>query len=159
VLSRTLRPVGHYVYTRADTPVDSPGPKPAGSIVPGVLVRRLGVSAESMAVVRGGMHDVVQADSGTGKRARVSGLEMGGKTGSAEYGPRAESGMRKKYAWMIAFAPFERPRYAIALVIEDGVSGGVTAAPRVGYVMAKIFGVQSAMVMLRDEGESFDAGD
>ena len=81
---------------------------------------------------------------------------MGGKTGSAEYGPRAA---RKKYGWMIAFAPFDRPRYAIALVIEDAVSGGATAAPRVGYVMAKIFGVQTGLVAQRDEGESFDAGD
>ena len=157
VRSRAQRPAGRYVYALPNGPVDSPGRDPGeGPDTPGSLVRRIRASPESFAVVRGGMHDVVQAEDGTGKRARVPGVPMGGKTGSAEHGPRAA---RKTYGWMIAFAPFERPRYAIALVIEDAVSGGATAAPRVGYVMAKIFGVQTAVVTQRDDGEPFGAGD
>ena len=72
-----------------------------------------------------------------GKRARIKGVPMGGKTGTAEYGPKAD---RKKHAWMIAFAPFDRPRYALAVVIEDAGSGGMDAAPCVGRVMASLFG-------------------
>jgi penicillin-binding protein 2 len=40
---------------------------------------------------------------------------------------------------MIAFAPFDDPRYAVALLVEDGVSGGTTAAPRVRRLLAQVF--------------------
>jgi cell division protein FtsI/penicillin-binding protein 2 len=81
---------------------------------------------------------------------------MGGKTGSAEYdSPEG----RKKHTWMIAFAPFDRPRYAVALVVEDGVSGGVTAAPRVGYIMARIFGVGGVALAHEEQGGAFEVSD
>jgi penicillin-binding protein 2 len=98
----------------------------------GEVVRRMNWSADSLRVVRGGMRDVVQADTGTGKRALVPGMDVAGKTGTAEYGPRSN---RRKYVWMIAFAPYASPRYAIAIVIEDGDSGGLTAAPLVGRLL------------------------
>jgi len=107
-----------------------------GRLAEGELANSMGWSSETLEVVRGGMHDVVQSETGTGKRARVAGIEMGGKTGSAEYGPRSD---RKKHAWMIAFAPFDNPEYAVALVIEDGISGGMTAAPRMRVLMEGIF--------------------
>lgn len=98
----------------------------------GELLNNMRWSAETMRVVRGGMYDVVQAETGTGKRAKLDGCEMGGKTGTAEYGPKED---RKKHAWMLAFAPFDNPRFAVAIVVENGVSGGVTAAPRVKQIM------------------------
>jgi penicillin-binding protein 2 len=97
--------------------------------------KKMAWSARNLKVVRDGMYDVVQAEKGTGKRARISEFTMGGKTGSAEYGPREK---RKKYAWMIVFGPFDNPRYALAIVIEDAVAGGVTAAPRVKELMEGI---------------------
>jgi len=102
----------------------------------GELVNDLHWSPASLQVVRGGMYDVVQDPSGTGKRARIEGVEMGGKTGTAEYGPKSD---RRKYAWMIAFAPFRDARYAVAVVVEDAVSGGTTAAPMIRELMAEIF--------------------
>ncbi len=105
----------------------------------GELVGRMNWSSETLRVVRGGMYDVVQGDEGTGKRARIAGIEMGGKTGSAEYGPRDA---RKKYTWVICFAPFDAPRYALAMVIEEGVSGGLTTAPLVHNVMNGIFALE-----------------
>jgi penicillin-binding protein 2 len=97
-------------------------------------------SDASLRVVRGGMHDVVNAGSGTGKRARIEAAEVAGKTGTAQYGPAGEN---KKHTWMIAFAPFDSPRYAAALIIEDGVSGGTTAAPRMGRLMKGIFELEA----------------
>jgi penicillin-binding protein 2 len=104
----------------------------------GELLSTVPWTAGALGLVRQGMHDVIQSDTGTGKRARVDGVEMGGKTGTAEYGPRGE---RRTHAWMLAFAPFERPRVALAIVIEDGLSGGMTAAPRVRQIVGGIFGV------------------
>ena len=67
------------------------------------------------------------AEDGTGRRVRVAGFELAGKTGTAEYGIKGEG---KKRGWMIAFGPFDRPRYAAAMLLEDAVSGGLSVAPR-----------------------------
>jgi penicillin-binding protein 2 len=101
-------------------------------------VAAMGWTAESLRVVRRGMYDVVMAPSGTGARARVPGVEMAGKTGTAEYGSK-EAG--RKHAWMIAYAPFDPPRYAIAMVLDDAESGGRSVAPRLRELVAALFGV------------------
>jgi penicillin-binding protein 2 len=40
---------------------------------------------------------------------------------------------------MIAFAPFDKPRYAVAILVEEGVSGGSTVAPLLQKIMQGIF--------------------
>ena len=89
-------------------------------------------------IVRGGMYDVVNAPRGTGRQAKVPGLKIAAKTGTAEYGTRAN---RRKHTWMIAFAPFDNPTIALAIVIEDGDSGGRTVAPLIRSALAYWFGL------------------
>jgi penicillin-binding protein 2 len=107
----------------------------------GDLVHRLPCAERSLALVRGGMYDVAQAETGTGKRARLEGVAIAAKTGSAEYGPATQ---RRKYGWMIAYAPFSPPRYAAAIVLEDVTSGGIDAAPRMGRLLGALLGVRTA---------------
>ena len=95
-------------------------------------------SDDAFRIVRGGMYDVVNAPRGTGRRAKVPGLEMAAKTGTAEYGSRLN---RRKHTWMIAFAPFDKPTLALAVVIEDGDSGGRTVAPVIRAAFAHYFGL------------------
>ena len=98
--------------------------------------RPLPFAAKQLKVVRDGMRMVV--DGGTGRRGgeRVA-ATVSGKTGTAEVG----TGERKrKNTWFIAYAPSEMPRIAIAMVVENGESGGGTTAPKVRNVLAKIFG-------------------
>ena len=95
-------------------------------------------SDNAFRIVRGGMYDVVNAPKGTGRRAKVPGLEVAAKTGTAEYGSRSN---RRKHTWMIAFAPFDNPTIALAIVIEDGDSGGRTVAPLVRSALAYWFGL------------------
>ena len=87
-------------------------------------------------VVRDGMRDAVNQTDGSGKRAKMAEVVVAAKTGTAEYGAK---GSGRKMTWMIAFAPFEDPRYAVALLVEDGVSGGTTAAPRVKQLLSRVF--------------------
>jgi len=61
---------------------------------------------------------------------------MAGKTGTAEYGRK---GAGQKHGWMILFAPFEHPRYAVAIVMDDAVSGGISVGPRMRQLMMEIF--------------------
>ncbi len=98
--------------------------------------RTVPFSRESIDLVREGMRDVVT--SGTGRKI-ASGLPVtcAGKTGTAEIG-KGET--KRKNTWVIAFAPYEEPTVAMAMIVERGESGGKTVAPRVNSVFAKIFG-------------------
>lgn len=98
----------------------------------------LGWDPAALKVVREGMRDVVMAEDGTGRRLRVAGFTLAGKTGTAEYGRKEEG---KKRGWMIAFGPFENPRLAVAMVVEDAVSGGISVAPRLHQFFAAALGV------------------
>ena len=68
------------------------------------------------------------------------GLKIAAKTGSAEYGPREA---RKKRCWMMAFFPFDNPRYAVVMVVDNGISGGISVAPHIRDVAAGLFGLQN----------------
>lgn len=69
-------------------------------------------------------------DSGTGTAARIDGVSVAGKTGTAETG-----GDEAPHTWFIAFAPAENPVVAVAVVVENGgdlgseATGGRVAAP------------------------------
>ncbi len=80
-----------------------------------------GISDEVYDVVHTGMRMVV--DGGTGWRGSVPGVEVAGKTGTAQ-NPHGDD-----HAWFIAFAPYENPTIAIAVIVENGGGGGAVAAP------------------------------
>ena len=105
------------------------------NITPGKIMNKLNWSMLTLETVRGGMFDVVNAPTGSGRRAAISEMMMAGKTGTAEVGPRYH---RRKNTWMILFAPYTNPRYSIAMIVEDGISGGITVAPRLRHLMLGI---------------------
>lgn len=117
----------------------------------GELLRDLGWSRAMRETVRGGMRDVVHAQHGTGKRAAVEGLTLAGKTGTAEYGAAGDG---RKHTWMVAFAPFEAPSVALALLVEDGESGGITVAPLVHDLLQAIMAPATPAGPERREGAS-----
>jgi len=103
-------------------------------------IRRIDAPVEAFELVRGGMHDVVEDPDGTAPKARVQGIEIAGKTGSAQYRKLVDGEVVDSvHAWMISFAPFDFPRYAVAMMVEDGVSGGSTIAPRLSALYQKLF--------------------
>ncbi len=69
-------------------------------------------------------------DNGSGRRAQIPGVEVAGKTGTAQHGEG-----RPAHAWFISFAPADDPQIAVAVIVEDGVNersetgGGAVAAP------------------------------
>lgn len=97
--------------------------------------RPLPFNKPSLDIVREGLRMVVTGGSGErgGEGVEVS---VSGKTGTAEFGPMSR---RRKNTWFIAYAPSDAPRAAVALIIEDGESGGGTAAPRVAQILKRIF--------------------
>ena len=76
-------------------------------------------------------------DGGTGRRGGEGvGVPVSGKTGTAEVGVGEK---KRKNTWFIAYAPSENPGVAIAMVIENGQSGGGTTAPKVAEVLKAVF--------------------
>lgn len=73
---------------------------------------------------------VAVVDRGTGTRARISGVEVAGKTGTAQTGDG-----EPPHAWFVAFAPADDPEVAVAVIVERGgdlgneATGGRVAAP------------------------------
>jgi len=68
-------------------------------------------------------------NSGTGRSARISGIQVAGKTGTAENELSIQGGDRE-HAWFISFAPAEDPQIAVAVILEySGSTGGRLAAP------------------------------
>lgn len=109
---------------------------PDGSIVVNSKPEELGraVKAETARAVAEMMKQAVEG--GTGTAARLSGLTVGGKTGTAETGIEGLN-----TTWFISYAGKERPQVAIAVVVEQQNStGGQTAAPVARDVLQALLG-------------------
>lgn len=98
------------------------------------VVNTLPAKAETLRIVRQGMRRAVAADRGTGKAARVPGVAVAGKTGSAE-----RDKVHKTHAWFTCFAPYDSPRYVVTVFCEEAGHGGSVAAPVARRVLAKLF--------------------
>lgn len=79
------------------------------------------------------MRDVVEEKDGTGRRARVPGMEVGGKTGTAQKADRrAGTYGNKRTASFVGFFPAKKPQYFILVMVDEPANnqfGGVVAAP------------------------------
>jgi len=97
------------------------------------------LSAENASAEMSMMVGVV--NSGTGSNARIPGIQVGGKTGTAETGDG-----RPATAWFVAVAPADSPRVAVAVAIEDAgggeVSGNGLAAPIARDVIQAVLGLR-----------------
>lgn len=110
------------------------------NINPTWAIRQIDVPMEALETVRGGMFDVVMDPDGTAKKARVDDIRIAGKTGSAQYKKKVgDEVVSSVHTWMISYAPFDFPRYAVAMIVEDGVSGGNTVGPRLSKLYRSIF--------------------
>jgi penicillin-binding protein A len=91
------------------------------------------VSARAARQVRDMMVGVVQ--SGTGTAAALPGVTVAGKTGTAELVPNSTD-PKDANAWFVAFAPADRPRVAVAVMLVGAGFGGTAAAPVAREVLA-----------------------
>jgi penicillin-binding protein 2 len=107
--------------------------------------RTLDVSAETMDQLRAGLIDVVNGPGGTAHEAELDNVEVAGKTGTAQWGPKNKE---RTAAWFAGFAPADQPQYAFAALYEGEVGskvhGGTVAAPMVADVFKEIYKGQVA---------------
>ena len=85
------------------------------------------VSPQDMELVRRGLWKVVNEDGGTGGRARLENVVVAGKTGTAQ---ATDRGQEENVAWFTCFAPFDHPKYVVAVMVQGASGhGGEVAGP------------------------------
>jgi len=90
----------------------------------------MGFSPAEIEVVRQGMWKVVNEAGGTGKNARIKGVEVAGKTGTAQFWrQQGREKVKDNHVWFMCFAPYRQPRFSIVVMIQGAKSGGGVAAP------------------------------
>jgi penicillin-binding protein 2 len=76
----------------------------------------------------------VNEDGGTGGRARLKNVVVAGKTGTAQASDR---GHKDTIAWFACFAPFDNPKYVVAVMVQGGEHGGSVAGPVAARIMER----------------------
>lgn len=83
------------------------------------------ISKDTASTMKDFMRGVVT--DGTGVGADIEGLNICGKTGTADHDDKPNV-QEPPHSWFIGFAPYENPQIAVAVIVEDGGQGGVAAA-------------------------------
>jgi penicillin-binding protein 2 len=100
-------------------------------------IGKLPISAKTLEEVRAALVGVTKEDAGTGRGARIEGIEIAGKTGTAQV-VRLKGGERQRaenmpyelrdHAWFVAYVAAHTP-LAVVVLVEHGGHGGATAVP------------------------------
>jgi penicillin-binding protein 2 len=109
-------------------PQDVLSTQPASNIEAGRVRDQLGVSQRTMRVVQDAMLADTEDPDGTGRAAVVPGFRLGGKTGTAQV-ENTRGDVVNHITWFVSYGPWEKPRYAVVVMIEGGTSGGGNCAP------------------------------
>lgn len=141
VMTARIANGGLRVMPRLTHAVTGTAENPAASVP---TVEDIGINGIHLALVRDAMDRVVNQPTGTAFRARIQQAEwaMAGKTGTAQVRriskAEREQGVRKNkdldwkqrdHALFVGYAPVEKPRYAVAVIVEHGGGGSKVAAP------------------------------
>lgn len=114
---------------------------PDGKILRAIPIEVLGevyFDEDALNAVRDSL--VAVTEEGTGRRARVKGIKVAGKTGTAQVGSKT---LPRQVAWFAGYAPAENPKVSFCVMVEGGfdqsLSGGADASPRAGLVLKALF--------------------
>ena len=128
--------------------IEEPGGKTVKEYFPEIK-GKIADSAKSLKIIRKALRDVVNGPRGTGKKSRLKDVVVSGKTGTVQVvRMKAKKEMQqdneipykyRDHAWFVAFAPYEKPEIAVAVLVEHGGHGGATAAPIAKNIFKKYF--------------------
>lgn len=100
-----------------------------------------GIKPSDLEIIRRGMWSAANEPGGTARRASIPNVEVAAKTGTAQ---TSDNGRPSHNAWTVAFAPYDEPRYAVAVMVQNGKSGGAVCGPLVHLILRGL--------VARDEG-------
>jgi penicillin-binding protein 2 len=110
------------------------------------VVQKVPIDAEHLKRVLHAVRGVVQEGGGTGRRAQVPGLDVGGKTGTSQVVKLERvQGLKhhqipwkyRDHAWFASLAPVDAPEIVVVVLVEHGGGGGANAAPIAQKVLAR----------------------
>jgi penicillin-binding protein 2 len=107
------------------------------------------IAHEHFEVVREGMRRTVTEGTVMGV-VQVPNVEIGAKSGTAEYGEAVNGKYSQGHAWVTAFGPFENPEVVVVAMIAGGGAGSQAAGPVVNAILNEYFGNQA----IRDAAKS-----
>jgi penicillin-binding protein 2 len=84
---------------------------------------KLELSAKTWELLSQALLETVENDSGTGRRCKIPGIKIAGKTGTSQ------NSQGKDHGWFVSYAPADNPEIAMAIIVEHGGGGGVSAVP------------------------------
>jgi len=103
----------------------------------GVVRDRLTVRPRSLQILRSAMLADVEDPNGTGRAAYTPDMRICAKTGTAQV-QDAQGNLTTHTVWLLSFAPYAQPKYAVVVMIEGGSSGGGDCAPLAGDIYRAI---------------------
>ena len=105
------------------------------SFRPGVIRADLHLNPRHVEIIHRAMLADVDDAEGSGRAAAVKGFHVTGKTGTAQI---TKGKQMDHITWFVSFAPFEKPKFAVVVMVESGASGGGTCAPVAGKIYEAI---------------------
>lgn len=106
--------------------------------------RKIDVNPKTIEIVKKAMFDVVNVPGGTAFGIRLPGIDICGKTGTAQ---AAQPGQRD-HSWFVCFAPKDNPKIAMSVVVENAGFGAAVAAPIARELIKEFFGIKEALVQV-----------
>ncbi|ALJ56803.1 Stage V sporulation protein D [Candidatus Xiphinematobacter sp. Idaho Grape] len=145
LLTATIANGGITYYPRLIDRVVSPNDcivtrEPTKVIRTNLLDKNGGIRPEDFELVRDGLWRVVNSKRGTGGKVRVQNVSVAGKSGTAQFW---RDHIKDNRVWFVAFAPFEKPKYAVCVMVEGAQSGGSVAAPIVKKILGDILAMEN----------------
>ncbi len=95
-----------------------------------------GIKPKDFELIRKGMWMAVNVPGGTAGKVRMPGMEVAAKTGTAQ---TTDNGKKSNNSWVISFAPYENPQYAVCVLVQNGGSGGGVCGPLVHLIYSGLF--------------------
>jgi penicillin-binding protein 2 len=101
-----------------------------------------GVKESDLGLIREGMRKAVNEAGGTAGKVRMEDIVVAAKTGTSQ---TTDNGKKSNNSWIISFAPFDKPRYAVVILVQAGGSGGAVCGPLVNTVYTGLFAKENGL--------------
>ena len=101
-----------------------------------VDIVKSGIKATDLELIRKGMWMSTNVAGGTSGKVKIPGISIASKSGTAQ---TTDNGAKSNNSWVMSFAPYDNPKYAICILVQNGGSGGGVCGPLVNLVYRGLF--------------------
>ncbi|RPJ35212.1 MAG: hypothetical protein EHM17_03525 [Verrucomicrobiaceae bacterium] len=95
-----------------------------------------GIKPDDFELIRNGMSMAVNVPGGTAGKVKMPEVQIAAKTGTAQ---TIDNGEKSNNSWVISFAPYENPKYAVCVLVQNAGSGGAVCGPLVNLIYHGLF--------------------